>query len=177
MTFVKYMGGSPKHELTNEIIANSTTLTIGDVVTFSSGFLALVGAGNKMLGVVEGFVTKDGVALDNALASQYDGTYTSGGLGVGTYVSSSDNQTDKQVKAVIRVFVPGMVLSSPLDGTIGATTGSDLKGYYTDVPASSDQLDENVTGTGVAQFYLLGQDPNKLGNNVWCVPAELAYVF
>ena len=177
MEFVKYMGSPPKHELEREIIKNSSTLTMGDVVSWSSGFLDVTGATAKVFGLVEGFVTKDGVALDNALASEYDGTWTTGGLGVGTYVSSSDNQTDKQVKVLIRLLVPGMVLTSPLDGTIGTTTGSDLKGYYADMVAASDQLDETSTTTSVSQFTLLGQDPNKLGNNVWCMPSELWYVF
>jgi len=177
LEFYKYGGSAPKSELVQEVIVNSHTFTIGDVARYSSGFAALAAAGNKMLGLVEGFVTNGGVSLDAANNSDYDGTYTPGGKGVGTYVASSDNQTDKKVKVVIRPFVQGMQLKAPLDDTIGTTTGSDLKGYYADLVAASDQLDESSAGTAEAQFMLLGQDPVLLGNNVIVSPAEMVNVF
>ena len=173
LEFKKYGGADPKGEQLQEIIANSTTLTIGDIVRFVSGFVALAAAGNRMLGEVVGFCTNKGISLDSALSSEFDGTYAPGGKGTGTYVSSGDNQTDKKVRAVIRPFIQGMIYTAPLDATIATTTGSDLRGYYADLIAASDQIDESTTGTAVAQFELLGQDPEALGNNVLCSPVEL----
>lgn len=176
LEFKKYAGAAPKFEHIQEIIANSTTLTIGDVVRGVSGFVALAAAGNRMLGLVEGFVTDKGVSLDVAQSSDFDGTFTTGGKGTGTYVSSGDNQTDKKIRAVIRPFVQGMVLTAPLDATIGTTTGSDLRWYTADLIAASDQLDESTALTTAGQFILLAQDPNVLGNNVLCSPAEMVNV-
>ena len=172
MKFVKYEGAAPKNAHRDVIIKNSQTLTVGYVVKYDSGFSALVGATYRSLGLVEGFVTLKGTPLEAALSSEYDGTYTTGSTGVGTYIATSDNQTDKKVMARVRLFQPGMVLSSPLDATINTTTGSGLSGYYMDVPASSDQLDESTSLTTVGQFMGLGQDPVLGGNNVYCTPVE-----
>lgn len=173
LEFKSYEGTDPKGAMRHEIIANSTTLTIGDVVRWVSGFIALSST-NRMLGIVEGFETDKGVSLDAALSSEFDGTYTPGGKGTGTYVSSGDNQTDKKVRAVIRPFVHNMRLTAPLDATIATTTGSDLRGYFANLVSGSDQISESSTLTTVLQFMLHGQDPDALGNNVIVSPVQLA---
>lgn len=152
----------------SKLIENSATLTIGDVVDLTSDVVNLVGAGNNMYGVVTGFVTKKGRPIENAVSGEdYDGTYTAGGIGTGTYVAAADNETDKQVKAVVRRFVPGDIYSVLADAAPGTTGTSDEAGGFFDLVAASDTVDESTFHvTTVAQFYSHGPDPVKGGNYV-----------
>jgi hypothetical protein len=144
------------------IITGSATITKGDVVTLTSGYVALATASLKPIGVVVGFVDNDGQVLDSPYAD-YDGTYTPGGVGVGTYVAASDNTTDKKIKAIVRVSRTA-VYSAPLDATIGTTTGSNLPGYYIDAHADSDKLGENSASATTGVFMTLGVDPDNSAN-------------
>lgn len=148
------------------LIGNSATLTIGDVVDVVGGIVTLAAAGNPMYGVVIGFESQKKQVLENSVSGvDYDGTYTAGGLGVGTYAATSDNQTDKKVRAIIRPFTPGDIWSAEADGTIGTTSTSDEAGGYFDIPAASDQLDEDTfSQTTVSQFFTHGPDSSKGGN-------------
>lgn len=156
-------------------IKNSSTLTIGDVVDVAAGVVDLVGAGNPMYGRVEGFVTKGGRSLENSVSGEdYDGTYTAGGNGVGTYVASADNESDKYVKAVIRPFQRGDVYVALADATISTTGNSETAGGYFDLIAASDTLDESTFHeTTVAQFFSWGTDPLLGGNYVLVEPKEV----
>jgi len=160
---------------TTKLIESSKTLTKGDVVDLTSDVVDVVGAGNPMFGVVDGFVTKDGRPLQNAVSgTDYDGTYTAGGTGVETYVAAADNETDKQVKAVIRQFAPGDLWVALADAAIGTTGVSDEAGGYFDLVAGSDTLDESTYLTGtVCQFFSHGPDPVKGGNYVIVEAAEV----
>lgn len=96
------------------IIANSATITIGDMVKLSGGYIALAGANAKILGVVVGIVDKNGINLDNTKES-IDGTWTSSSQ---TYVAASDNQTDQAVRVLVDID-PFSVWSIEPDSTIG----------------------------------------------------------
>lgn len=146
-----------------ETIAASTTLTIGDAVRTVGGYVALAAAGNPVLGIVVGFADQKGIPLDSP-ETDSDATYTRGGLGVGTVVTDAGNPTDKKVKAIINID-PFQVYSVTPDATIGTTTGSNLRGYYTDIPAASDQTDEDSTTTS-GQFYIHGVDPDNSSNQL-----------
>ena len=154
------------------VINNSITVTIGDMVYGIDGnLLALAVAGSKILGVVTGIISSDGVPLDRLTAgTDYDGTYTAGGVNVGNYVASADNSTDKLIKARV-LITPGEVFSGTPDATIGTTTGSDSIGYVTDL-ADEDQVDENTAAantTNTAQLAILGLDPENTSNGLYTI--------
>lgn len=157
------------------VIENSQTLTIGDVVDLVNDAVALVGAGNEMYGVVLGFLAENGRPLENSVSGEdYDGTYTAGNVGTGTYVATSDNVTDKKVKALVRPFAPGDKYSVVANATLGTTGNSENAGGYFNLTAGSDTLDESTFSAGTtAQFFSYGQDPKLEGLYVIVEPYEL----
>lgn len=169
----------PKIEAVDKtIILNSKTTTIGDLVHLEDGFVDIAAAGERLWGVVVGFevggsnaTDGDGIGLENAKSgTDYDGTFTEGGIDVGKYVAISDNQTDKKVRAVIDVS-PFAVYSNTPDATIGTTTGSNLKGNYTDI-IDEDQVDENNSTnafTTIAQLLILGVDSLATTNGLYMI--------
>lgn len=144
------------------IIANSQVITTGDMVNIVSGFADGADAGERIYGVAVGFVggleSNKGIPLDKLVSgTDYDGTFTAGAHGTQAYTASADNQTDKKVMVRVRID-HGMVCSNVPDATIGTTTGSNLKGNYTDLITQS-QVDENNNGnafTTIAQLVILG---------------------
>ncbi len=144
------------------IIANSQAIVTGDLVNIVSGFADGADAGERIYGVAIGFVggldSNMGLPLDKlASGTDYDGTYTSGAHGTQAYTASADNQTDKKVRVRVRID-HGMVMTNVPDADIGTTTGSNLKGNFTDI-ASQSQVDENNNGasfTTIAQLVILG---------------------
>lgn len=145
------------------IIGDSATITAGGLVTLASGFVAATTAGDRVYGLCVGFVAtleqSRGIPLDKLSATNdFDGTYTAGGLGTNKYVATSDNQTDKKIAARIRID-PGMVMTNEPDAALATTTGSDLKGNFTDV-TSDTQVDENNSTnsfTTIAQLVIHGR--------------------
>jgi len=144
------------------IIANSQAITTGHLVNIVSGFADGADAGERIYGVAVGFVgglqNNKGIPLDKLTSgTDYDGTYVAGAHGTQAYTASADNQTDKKVMVRVRID-HGMVLSNEPDAAIGTTTGSNLKGNFTDV-AGQSQVDENNGGnafTTIAQLVILG---------------------
>lgn len=154
------------------IINNSITVTVGDMVYGIDGNLcALAVAGSQILGVVQGFVTPKGVPLDQLTAgTDYDGTYTAGGVNVGKYVAASDNSSDKKIKARVQI-TPGDFYSCAPDATIGTTAGSDSIGYNTDI-TDEDAVDEDTAAaatTATAQLAILGLDPENSSNGLYMI--------
>ena len=145
------------------VIANSATIAEGDVVLLSSGYLSPGTATNRLVGVVEGIVDANGVPLDHPEAD-HDGTWTNS---PNTYVASSDNQTDKQVRALVRTD-PLAVYSATPDATIGTTTGSNLQGYYCDI-ASETAPDESGASTSAAQLCIHGLDPDDSSKGLYSI--------
>lgn len=171
------IAGLPVLPLETIIIANSVTV-------YRGGWVRIIVSGNPtagsqytgggvvcedvaaaeatLYGVCEGFVTKDGESLKTADPSKYDGTYTAGGLGVESYVSASDNLTDKQVCALVRPARSSDVWASTPDAAIGTTAGSYTRCNYTDL-VDSITVDENNAGnalTTVAQLMIWGKNPD-----------------
>lgn len=144
------------------IIKNSSTITVGGLVSLSSGFATAATAGARVYGVCVGIIgSKDGnhgIPLDKlASGTDYDGTFTAGGPGTQAYAAASDNQTDKKIAARVRIDI-GMAMTNEPDAALGTTSGSNLKGAFTDI-ASATQVDENNATnafTTVAQLVLLG---------------------
>ena len=142
-------------------IDNSQTLVVGDVVKLTTyGVCTPCTAGDaEIVGIVMGFEDNNGLPLEHP-AADYDGTYTSGGVGTGTYVAASDNESDKYIKAVVNAD-PWSVYSNATDGTFGTTTGNDGYGALVDL-IDKDEINEDHSHsiTTSAQFMCLGADPN-----------------
>ena len=144
------------------IIANSQAITTGDLVNIVSGFADGADAGERVYGVAVGFVgglvNNRGIPLDKLTSSvDYDGTYTAGAHGTNAYTAAADNQTDKKVMVRLRID-HGMLMTNEPDAALGTTTGSNLKGNYTDI-VSQSQVDENNGGnafTTIAQLVIVG---------------------
>ena len=155
------------------IIANSETIYIGGLVKMSSGFIAAATATHRLFGLVKGFVTANGTPIHIADSTEYDGTLTAGGVGVGNYAAASDNQTDKKIRALVKIFCPGDVITGTTDGTFG-TNNSDTPGYYTDI-ITSILADEDTASSSDGQLYVYMADPNN-SSNMYYIPAELVLV-
>lgn len=163
-TFKRNLMGRANGIRFDVIIANSATITLGDMVNAASGFAALAGAGGRILGCVVGFRDANGLDLNDSHAS-YDGTWTES---TKTYVATSDNQTDKQIRAILDID-PFSVYSAQPDQAIGTTTGSNLLGYYTDLPAASDQPDQDTAATTTAQLFIWGTDPENTARGLYSI--------
>jgi hypothetical protein len=147
------------------IIANSQTITIGDMVRSTAGFIALAAADAKILGVVVGLEDAKGLDLENARATLTNATYTAS---TKTAVAASDNQTVDAIRAIVDID-PFSVYSAQPDAAMAATTGSNLLGYYCDLVAASDQPDENTTTTTVMQLFIWGLDPENTARGLYSI--------
>jgi hypothetical protein len=146
------------------IIANSATIAIGDMVSLTSGFVALSGAGASIMGVVVGLTDRLGIDLDNSQITK-EGTYSSTNK---AYTVDSDNQTSEKARAVIDID-PFSVYSATPDATLGTDDQSDLAGCYTDIVAASDQPDEDTAATTQCQLFIWGVDPENSANGLYSI--------
>jgi hypothetical protein len=147
------LNGAQNPVTADVVIGNTVTVTVGDAITVSGGFAALASAGSKVFGVVAGIVDTNGIDLDNASTSNYDGTWTSSSQ---TYVSASDNQTDKQVR--VKVIVdPFALFYNDADGSLAITD----EYLFFDVTSES-QISASSGTTGA--FQLWKRDPDGDGD-------------
>jgi hypothetical protein len=147
------------------IIANSQTITIGDMVRLTAGFAALAGAATTIMGVIVGLEDAKGLDLENARATLTNAAYTAS---TKTVVAASDNQTVDAVRAIVDID-PFSVYSAQPDGTMAATTGSNLIGYYCDLISASDQPDETDTVTTKQQLFIWGLDPENTNRGLYSI--------
>jgi len=151
-------------------ITNSADMYVGSAVKVVSGFADEQDSGGAdVYGIVAAIVNKDGIPLDKLTSTtDFDGTYTAGGVGVGRYQATSDNQTDKQIAVDIYVQY-GNVYNNSTDGTFGTTSGANLKGNYTDL-VDDTQIDENNNSAAVttkATFMIHGADPDDSSKGLY----------
>jgi len=125
----------------NTIIANSQTIQVGDAVyRDTDGFIIVAAAGTRVLGICVGVTDKDGIRVDPDSPTTPD-----------TYTVESDNETDKQWKAMIETSKDVLWLNDADE----------------DLERADDELfynlaDENtIDGTAAAagQFALIKRDP------------------
>ncbi|OGO14231.1 MAG: hypothetical protein A2Y53_03755 [Chloroflexi bacterium RBG_16_47_49] len=145
------INGAENPVLENLIIANSQTITIGDAISMSGGYVIVGTSSTRIYGVVVGIVTNKGIDLDSAKADEYDGTWTSSS---NTYVATSDNVTDKKIRAVVCPD-PYALWYNDSDGDHVA---ADLKLFIK--LADEDQIDESETSATVGQFQVWKLDPD-----------------
>lgn len=133
------------------------------------GFAERAAAGERIWGVCEGFVDRFGVPIDVASnRSNHDGTFTEGGFSVETFASAADNQTDKKVRAVLEVS-PFSAYSNTPDATIGTTTGSNLKGYTSEIIDEDEADESSAHQTTLQQLIILGLDPENSANGLYMI--------
>lgn len=165
--FAYNLAGRTSGIIRSFIIANSATITIGDMVSLSSGYVALSGAGATIFGVVVGVVDKNGINMDNSRLT-LTGSGASWTSSTHTFVAGSDNTSTDYVRALIDCD-PFSVWSAVPDATIGSTTGSNLAGYYCDIPSASDQPDESSTLGTQCQLFIWGVDPSDSTRGLYSI--------
>lgn len=141
------------------LITNSETVKVGDAVqleAFSSGGgCKRAAAGTEILGIVAGIVNADGIDLDNANDTTFDGTWTSS---VQTYAAASDNMTDKQVKALVIVDKNAKFYND----SAGALAAADEYKFF-DL-ADQDQVANQNGADAVGAMCLIARDPDGDGD-------------
>lgn len=154
-------GGNSTGEVRDFIATDSSTLTLGDSTRMTGGaadnHLALAAAGNRVLGVLVGFVDQNGLPLVAQHVTDVDGTQsgTPGSIGSETYVAAGDNEATAQVKGRV-IIDPRQEYFNDANGDL--ELGDDA--LYYDVVAASDQIDQSSEGTN-GQFILFERDPDR----------------
>lgn len=137
--YKKHLTPSVETPATLEIIlANSANLVVGDGVLLSSGYLAGAAVDKAFLGILIGFVTKNGENIFKTKDS-LGGTKN----GDVEYTAASDNTTVDQVKGVV-VVDPMALFGAYSDTALSqASVGLWFNGKVND-----DTYIDGVTGTG-----------------------------
>lgn len=145
----------------SRVIKNSEVIKVGDWITDEGTGVANVDAVTEApIGLVTGIVNNEGVSLESATAAgTYDGTWDSA---TRQYTATSDNETDKKVRAEFVPVKEGDRFRAKLDADKGTTTGSNLVGYYiASLTSDSSLLDESTASTTITntQFKIVEQLP------------------
>ena len=146
------INGADNPILENLIIEASETVTVGDAVQMTNGYVQVCDANERVYGIVVGIVTNKGIDLDSANADEYDGTWTSSSR---TYVCSADNTTDKKIKAVVCPD-PYALWYNDADASL---TAAMLKQHFSLV--QEDQVDGDTNSGTVGEFQLWKLDPDE----------------
>jgi len=150
------------------IINNSATVTVGDMVILSSGYVAVCPNNTPIMGVVVGFTDSNGIDLASSRKT-LTGSGASYTASTRTVVAGSDNSSTDYLRAIIDVD-PFSVWSAAPDAAIGTTPAAILKGQYTDLVASAgDQPAENGAGSTQAQLFIWGLDPEDSTKGLYSI--------
>src|SRR3990167_7840715 len=155
------LNGAENPVTTTVVIGNSKTIKVGDAVLVSSGAQRITNTSPNIFGVVQGIVDANGIDLDNASTSNFDGTWTSSSK---TYVSSSNNLTNKKVKVLV-IADPQALYYNDSDGNFTDPTDQFLFVKCAD----HDQIDESETSATVGQFQVWKLDPDGDGDASKCL--------
>lgn len=156
MKIEKYANGATGRPYERLVIINSAEVFIdGAVKLVAGGVDGADATTDTVYGIVKGIVVNGGMTpIQNALDSQFDGTFTAS---TGKYAAASDNQTDKKVIAVVEPVVAGDVLRVEADATLGTTTGSNVVGYSIDILTSDERkLDESEAHATDGMYIIVG---------------------
>ncbi|MCR4263659.1 MAG: hypothetical protein NUV98_02985 [Candidatus Roizmanbacteria bacterium] len=134
------------------IISDSDTIAVGDAVSMSAGFVIPATSSTRVYGICVGLVNNKGIDLQSAPTSTYDGTYTDSSQ---TYVATSDNTTDKKVKAVVCPD-PFALWYNDSSGTL---TTAHLKTFFN--LTDKDQVDQGTSSATIGQVQLWKLDPDE----------------
>jgi hypothetical protein len=158
MAGFKYRGqisGAQDPILENLIISSSDTIVVGDAVSISAGFIIPATSSTINYGICVGIVSNKGIPLDNVPSSEYDGVWTSSS---GTYVATSDNETDKKVRAVVCPDPYALWYND----TSGTLTTAMLKLKFTLTTAA--QISYSTSSATDGDFQLWKLDPDEDGD-------------
>lgn len=150
-------GGHSSGEQRHFIIKNSAVLSVGEAVNFDAGYIDSIGTTERVLGVVEGFVDKNGLPLVAQHVTGSDFSYT-GNPGSETVTVASDNATVSQVKAVVNIDPRQEYYNDADDSLTAAHLGT-----YFDTNSGGLQIDVATTGSS-GQFILMERDPDNDGD-------------
>ena len=150
--FVKHLLGADSPITTKAIIASSETITVGDAVKNSSGYIAACDANDRILGIVVGIVDQNGIDLDNTSADNFDGTWTKS---TKTYIASADNATDKKVSVLVAMD-PYAVFENEADADL---TAAMRFSFFSLV--DEDQVDGDTNSATVGEMMLWELDPRE----------------
>lgn len=145
--------------LRREVIANTTTLTVADMVSVSSGFIIdSSGTTYPIFGNLVAIETFKGVGLPTTGAAG-----AAMGSFINAYTTSSTNQTAGLVSAIVDISKESLYTNAT-SAQVGTTTGSNLLGYYLNLVAGSAvTIDETsaTTTRGTTQFFNWGLLPGS----------------
>lgn len=145
------LNGAENPVTTHEIIEDSATVKVGDAITMNNGFAKRATANVRIFGICVGLVDKQGIDLDNTNSSNLDGTYTSSSQ---TYVAASDNETDKQIKAIIIADEYSLWFND----ASGSLTSAMNKEHFS--LSDQDQVDAGTNSATVGEMQLWKRDPD-----------------
>lgn len=143
----------------NFTISNSATITVGDMVSLTSGYIALSGANAPIMGVVVGLVDKNGIDLSSSRYSFAQAAYSDSTRTVVCGNANATANTGDGVQAVVDID-PFSVWSGETDNT-STDTQARLAGCYSDIIAASDQVDDDTGATTQCQLFIWGADPES----------------
>ena len=155
------LGGANTQPTFDYIIANSTTLKIGDAVRMNTaGFIVRAAAGEAILGVVEGLVDANGV---NVFSGRAAGTTASTLTPDDTVAVSSTNQSDavRNLKAQVKLDPAGLNLWYN-DASADLAATNDLQFFDNDSAGSQITATTNLDTNG--QWQLVKRDPDGDGD-------------
>ncbi|QGH72317.1 MAG: hypothetical protein [Podoviridae sp. ctg2L5] len=151
--FRKNMEGDASHPpYADFIIGNSKTITLGDAITLSGGYAQAASTNGRVVGVAVAIVDKNGLPVHGFSShADHDGTVT----GDDTFVSASDNATDKMVKVRVMMARSGDLYYNDADADLAqANIGS-----YFDMNSGADEIDvATATTSGVWQLVEIDPD-------------------
>ena len=132
------------------IVANSTTLIIGDSVRVNTaGFVVRSAVGDAVLGIVTGFIDNDGIPV---LGFGYTGATAHTKTDDNTVVTASDNQTrTRKVYAEVTVALPDILFYNDSSGTLAQ---SNLFQFF-DHDSDANQIDQGSASDTSGQFQLV----------------------
>ena len=156
LKFKKTIGGMGR-KLQLVKLANSQTVEVGDVIeTYTVGTGTLEAAGLPVLGVVQAICNSRGIPFKTADVVA--------GTASGTNVTSQATSTTGIYYALVDIS-RDTVYSAAVDGTIGTTVASTLRGCRLNVNSAGTEYGELLESTATrtpgtaGQFYSHGVDP------------------
>lgn len=150
-----------------QTIADSATITVGDMVQLSNGYIALAGAGAPIVGVIVGLVDKDGIDLASSRRT-VAGSSASVSLSTRTVVAGSDNSSTDYFKAVVDIDPFSRWAGETDNGNTDGQTR--LAGCFTDITAASDQVDDDTAADNTqAQLLIWGAHPDGSAKNIYSI--------
>jgi|SRR3990167_8862513 len=140
------------------LIDDSATLTLGDAVRIDAdGNLDVVGAGEPILGILQGIVDQSGInVFETGRAGNTDGSTLSGD---DTITLSSTNTSDSTRKLKGRVALTNSWNSKWYNDSNGTLAQTNLFQFF-DTIAGGDQIDSTSASNANGQFQLIEIDPD-----------------